>query len=290
MAEERSRVSWRCRDRTFELGERTWVMGILNLTPDSFYDGGRHADPDAAVAAALRLVEEGADLIDLGGESTRPGAEAVPPDEELRRVVPVLRALRARSDIPISLDTRKAAVARAGLEAGADIVNDVSALGDPAMGGVVRAARAGLVLMHMQGAPGTMQQNPVYGDVVREVADFLRARMERALADGLDADQLALDPGIGFGKTQEHNLALLAQLPALAALGRPLVLGVSRKSLLGRLVGRPAEDRLSGSLALGAWLADRGAHVLRVHDVKESCDALRVVDTMRREEKRHAGI
>ncbi|OQW94982.1 MAG: dihydropteroate synthase [Verrucomicrobia bacterium A1] len=209
------------------------------------------------------------------------------PAVESARVTPVIRALRAASGAPISVDTRRASVARAALEASADIVNDISALGDPEMAEVVRRAGAGLVLMHMRGEPATMQDAPAYADVVAEVAEFLRARLDRAVAAGLAPEAVALDPGIGFGKTFEHNLALMAGLPRLAALGRPVLLGVSRKSVVGMLTGRGAGERMAGSLGLASYLALRGAAVLRVHDVKETCDIVRVADRMRHEESTH---
>jgi dihydropteroate synthase len=262
-------------------------MGVLNVTPDSFSDGGRFLDPAAAAARGRAMIDEGADLLDVGGESSRPGAVPVDPAEEEARVVPVIRALRAGSGVPISVDTRRASVARAALEAGADIVNDISALGDRAMAAVVRASGAGLVLMHMRGEPATMQAAPAYEDVVSEVSAFLSRRLEAAGAAGIPPGAVVLDPGIGFGKTLDHNLALLADLGRIAAAGRPVLVGVSRKSVVGALTGRAVGERLAGSLALAAYLALRGAAVLRVHDVKETCDAVRIVDRMRNEESEH---
>jgi dihydropteroate synthase len=275
-------LPWRCRDRVMVTGNKTRIMGILNVTPDSFSDGGEYTDPDAAVARALGMLAYGADMIDVGGESTRPGADAVPPDEECRRVVPVIRALRRQSDCLISVDTMKAVVARQALEAGADIVNDVSALSaDPEMPAVVREFGAGAVLMHMRGTPRTMQQNPQYDDVVRDVVDYLERRLFFCVQHGIAHEQLALDPGIGFGKTVQHNVQLLAGLPAAVRLRRPLLVGLSRKSFLGQLTGREVEDRLAASLAGLVCAIERGAHILRVHDVKESCDARVIADTMR---------
>ncbi len=280
--------AWELRDRRLPLGGRTLLMGVLNVTPDSFSDGGLHADPDRAVEWGMRMAADGADLLDVGGESTRPGAAEIPAGEEARRVVPVVRALRARLDIPIAVDTRKAAVAAQALAAGADIVNDVSALGDPDMAGVVRGAGAGLVLMHMQGVPGTMQRDPRYADVAAEVAAFLSGRVAAAAAAGIDPGRLVVDPGIGFGKTAGHNLVLLAQLDRLrAAVGRPLLVGVSRKSLLGSLTGRPVGERLAGSLALLACLCRAGVDIARVHDVRESFDVVRVLARMAQEEAQH---
>jgi dihydropteroate synthase len=259
------------------IGRRPLVMGIVNVTPDSFSDGGRHASAEAAVAHGLELVRQGADLLDVGGESTRPGAEAVPPDEELARVLPVVEALAARAGVPVSVDTSKAAVARRCLEAGAQVVNDVTGLGDPETAAAVREARAGLVLMHMQGNPATMQLDPRYDDVVGDIARFFSERLAAAAAAGVEPGQVALDPGIGFGKTLEHNLELLARLDEFQALGRPVCLGVSRKGFLGKLLDRPVERRLAGSLAVVCHAVSRGAaQVVRVHDVEQTRDAVAV--------------
>lgn len=275
---------WVARGRRLDTEDRTLVMGVLNVTPDSFSDGGRFLDAERAVAHALQLVAEGADLLDIGGESTRPGAMPVSEEEELRRVLPVLQAVRAQTRVPLSVDTRKAAVAEAALEAGAEIINDVSALtADPEMPAVAARYRAGVILMHLQGDPLTMQVNPQYGDVVEDVRDYLRGRLERLASDGLVPETMAVDPGIGFGKNLEHNLRLLARLDRLVALGRPVVVGVSRKSFLGRITGREVGERLAGSLAAAAWAIGQGARVIRVHDVKESCDLVRVVDMLRRQ-------
>ena len=269
------RPLWLCRDRTLTPAPAL-VMGIVNVTPDSFSDGGRFAEPEAAVAHGLELVGQGADLLDVGGESTRPGSQPVPLEEELRRVVPVVSELAARAGVPISVDTSKAEVARQALGAGAHVVNDVTALlGDPDMAAVVRDFRAGVVLMHMQGTPATMQQAPTYADVVAEVTAFLQARLQAALDVGIAAEQVVIDPGIGFGKTAGHNLELLARLVELRRLGRPVCLGVSRKGFLGRLLVRPTEQRLAGSLAAACFALGRGAaQVLRVHDVAETRDAV----------------
>jgi dihydropteroate synthase len=264
-------------------------MGILNVTPDSFSDGGRFPDVAAAVRHGLAMAAAGADMIDVGGESTRPGATGVGADEEAARVIPVLRELaRAFSGgtgTPVlSVDTRKASVARQALAAGADVINDVSALeGDRDMIGVARESGAGVILMHMRGEPATMQQNPRYGDVVREVADYLANRLAVLQAAGLKAGTLAVDPGIGFGKTVEHNVKLIAGIRALVALGQPVVLGLSRKSFISRITGRDVADRLAGSLAGAVWGAGQGAHVWRVHDVAESVDAARMVAFLREE-------
>jgi dihydropteroate synthase len=252
---------------------RPSVMGVVNVTPDSFSDGGVHLDPDVAVEAARRMVEEGAAVVDVGGESTRPGSEGVSVEEELRRVVPVLD--RLGKEVPLSIDTSKAAVARAALELGAVLVNDVTALrGDPELAGVVAGGGAYLCLMHMQGEPRTMQQEPRYDDVAAEVASFLEARLAFAVAQGIPEERICLDPGIGFGKTVEQNLELVRRLDVLAALGRPVLVGFSRKSSLRRLTG--SDDLLGASVAAAVAAFERGATILRVHDVKPHVDALTV--------------
>jgi dihydropteroate synthase len=243
-------------------------MGIVNATPDSFSDGGRFLAPDAAVEQALRLAAEGADLVDVGGESTRPGAPPVAADEEIRRVVPVIERLRARGlAVPISVDTTKAAVARAALAAGADLVNDVSGLADPELGRVVAEARVPAVLMHTRGTPADMQSRAIYADVTAEIAAELRAVLDRAVAAGIDPDVVILDPGVGFAKTAEQNLELLARIGELHALGRPLLVGPSRKSFIGKLTGAPVEDRLPGTVAAVTACVLAGVELLRVHDV-----------------------
>ncbi|MBX6312497.1 MAG: dihydropteroate synthase [Isosphaeraceae bacterium] len=252
-------------------------MGIVNVTPDSFSDGGRALALHAAVAQAERMEAEGADLIDIGGESSRPGAEPIDLDEELRRVVPAVAAIARAVRIPISVDTTKAEVARRALEAGAAIVNDITALGgDPAMPRVVAEAGAGVVLMHMQGTPRTMQLDPRYDDVVAEVRDFLARRLEWAEALGIARERIALDPGIGFGKTLAHNLTLLRHLDRLADLGCALLVGTSRKGFLGTLTGRPISERATASAVSGLAAIVRGAQVVRVHDVGAMADALKV--------------
>lgn len=252
------------------------LMGVVNVTPDSFSDGGLYLDPEAAIRHGSALVEAGAGILDVGGESTRPGAEPVGEGEELGRVVPVVRGL-AGSGARISVDTSKAAVAAAALEAGAEIVNDVTALrGDAAMAGVCAERGATVVLMHMLGEPRTMQDDPRYGDVVEDVKGFLAARLEAAVAAGIEEEHVWLDPGIGFGKTLAHNLELLRRLGELRALGRPLVVGTSRKSFIGKLDGSPADDRLGGTIASSLLAAAAGADVLRVHDVAELHQALTV--------------
>ena len=265
-------------------GGRVLVMGALNVTPDSFSDGGAFLDPDAAADRALAMEREGADIIDIGGESSRPGAEPVPLEEELRRVLPVLERLRGRLRIPISIDTTKAEVAEAALQAGAEIVNDISALRfDPRMGEVVAKSGAGLVLMHMRGTPKTMQQDPTYADVVAEVRDFLAQRVEHAVSLGIDRELIAIDPGIGFGKTVEHNLELLRRLPELCELGHPVLVGPSRKSFIGAVLDLPVEERLEGTLAACAVAVVRGADIVRVHDVRAVRRAVDLAVRLRRE-------
>jgi dihydropteroate synthase len=252
------------------------IMGVVNVTPDSFSDGGRYLDPHAAVEHGRRLVDEGAQMLDVGGESTRPGADAVPLEEELRRVLPVIDGLVA-SGAAISIDTSKAAVAAAALDAGASYVNDVTAFrGDPALAGLVAGRGVDCCLMHMLGTPRTMQDDPRYDDVVSDVKAFLEARLEFAISEGVPEARVMLDPGIGFGKTVEHNLALLARLDEIVALGRPVVVGVSRKSFLGRITGREADDRAVATAAANVLALERGASVFRVHDVPETLDALAV--------------
>jgi len=252
-------------------------MGVLNVTPDSFSDGGRFLAADDALAQGLALVREGAAIVDIGGESTRPGSDPVAADEELRRVLPVVEALADRVGVPISVDTMKAEVARRALGAGAALINDVSALrADPAMVEVVAELGAPVCLMHMQGAPKTMQEAPHYDDVVDEVLQFLEERMAFALARGVAEDQLLLDPGIGFGKTVEHNLTLLRHLDRVVALGRPVVLGTSRKRFLGAILGSEPGERVIGTVTTTVVGLLAGAHVFRVHDVKPNFEALRV--------------
>ncbi len=250
-------------------------MGIVNVTPDSFSDGGEFLDPAAAIAHGLQLVSEGADLLDIGGESTRPGAADVPGDEERERVVPVLEGL-AGCGVPLSIDTSKAAVAAVAVDAGATIVNDVTALSDPEMAPLCAQRGTELILMHMQGTPRTMQENPSYGDVVDDVKVFLAERIDRARAAGVAEERIWIDPGIGFGKTVDHNLELIRRLGELRELGRPIVLGTSRKRFIGHLTGREADQRLGGTIASNVLGLRAGADVLRVHDVAAMRDALTV--------------
>jgi dihydropteroate synthase len=255
---------------------RPSVMGVVNVTPDSFSDGGVHLEPSAAIAAARRMVDEGAAIVDVGGESTRPGSTGVSAAEELRRVLPVLEELEG---VPVSIDTAKAEVARHALDLGAELVNDITALrGDPALAGVVADSGAYLCLMHMQGEPRTMQANPAYDDVVAEVAAFLEERLRFAVDAGIEEERICLDPGIGFGKTVEQNFELVRRLDVLTDLGRPVVVGFSRKSSLGRILGEPGATTgpLSASLAAAVTAYERGATVIRAHDVREHVEALKV--------------
>ncbi len=256
-------------------------MGIVNVTPDSFSDGGRFADPAHAVEQGLKLVAEGADLLDIGGESTRPGSLPIPAEEELRRVLPVVQGLVNQTPVAIAVDTMKAEVARRCLDAGAAIINDVNGVRDPDLAAVLAGSDAGVIVMHMQGTPATMQANPQYGDVVAEVAAFFDERLRSLATAGIARERICLDPGIGFGKNLDHNLDLLANLDAFARLGRPICLGVSRKGFIGTICGRPVDERLAGSLAVAAIAAARGtAHVLRVHDVAATRDAVLLLEAI----------
>jgi dihydropteroate synthase len=256
-------------------------MGVVNVTPDSFSDGGRFADHDAAVAHGLALAADGADLLDVGGESTRPGAAYVDEATELARALPVVERLAEATDVPVSIDTRKAAVARAALAAGAVMVNDVSAgRDDPDLLGVAAEAKAALVLMHMQGTPATMQQHPTYHDVVGEVEAFLAERAAAAEAAGVPADALVVDPGIGFGKTDEHNYALLGALPRLTHLGHPLLVGTSRKGFIGRALGLEVDQREEGTAATVTWAVERGVRIVRVHAVRAMARVVRMTEAL----------
>jgi dihydropteroate synthase len=265
----------------FELDDRALVMGVVNVTPDSFSDGGRHFLPEVAAKRARELLDEGADLVDLGAESTRPGAAPVAADEQWRRLGPVLEALASERDACWSVDTASAEVAERALGAGAHVVNDVSGLGDPRMAEVVARSGAGLVLMHMRGTPSTMQESPRYDDVTRDVTEWLGGRLRAARAAGIREDNVALDPGTGFGKTIEHNLELIARLQELSALGRPVVIGVSRKSFIGRLLDLPIDERLEGGLAAAAIAVFEGAAIVRTHDVRPTVRAVRMAATLR---------
>ncbi len=280
--EARPRIPLKWGARGLETGRRTLVMGVLNITPDSFYDGGRYLDSLAAVQRGLEMLAAGADIIDVGGESTRPGSAAVDAGEEIDRVVPVIEELRRRApEALISVDTCKASVAARALGAGAAVVNDISGLTfDPLMAETVAGHDAGLVLMHIQNRPLDMQEKPEYDDVVQEVFDFLEDALSRARAAGVALEKIALDPGIGFGKTLDHNLALLNRLDRFHGLGRPVLVGLSRKSFIGAVLGVEPEQRLAGSLGAAVAAALRGAHILRVHDVKDSVGALKIVDAI----------
>jgi dihydropteroate synthase len=271
------------KDRLIEFTDRPLIMGVVNVTPDSFFDGGRYWDAEAAVAHAVRLVEEGADLLDVGAESTRPGADVVNEAEERRRAIPVVTAVAKAVTVPIAIDTSKAAVARAALDAGAVLVNDVTALrGDPAMVDAVARTGAGIVLMHMQGTPRTMQQAPHYHDVVEDLSTFFEERIRFALAHGIVRRQIILDPGIGFGKLLIHNLTLLAQLHRFKPFECPVLVGVSQKAFLGQLVNRPVQERQWATAAAVAMAVDRGAGILRVHDVRAMKDVVQVAAAISR--------
>ncbi|MBN8246707.1 MAG: dihydropteroate synthase [Verrucomicrobia bacterium] len=275
-------MEWSGRRFRFTFPRPVLVMGIVNVTPDSFSDGGRFLDPGAAIRHGLALAAEGADLLDVGGESTRPGAAPVSETEELRRVIPVIEGLAARCPVPISVDTQKPGVARAAVSAGAAVINDIAAVQEgSAMGPVVAETGAGYIAMHMQGTPGTMQSAPHYGDVVAEVSASLGRRLDTLAREGVRPGQVALDPGIGFGKTLEHNLDLLAHWAEFTTRGRPLVLGVSRKSFLGALLGTDLGDRLAGGLACTAWAASQGVQIVRTHDVAPTVQTLRVLEALR---------
>ncbi len=282
---QRKRFRLHLPSRTLLLGERTLVMGVLNITPDSFSDGGRYLDSQAAVARALELERDGADLLDIGGESTRPGAAPVTAQEELRRILPVIKVLRGKLHIPMSVDTQKAEVAEAALAAGAEMLNDISALrNDPRLAEVARRARVPVILMHMRGTPRTMQRGPFARDIIRDVMTGLRDAMARARRAGLAKSQLLVDPGIGFGKKHQQNFEVLARLPEFARLGCPIVIGTSRKSFLGKAVSRggepeaPSDRRLLGTAATVTASILGGAHIVRVHDVAEMAQVARIAD------------
>jgi dihydropteroate synthase len=277
---------WNSRDgRGFKLslGRETVIMGVLNLTPDSFYDGGLYPTVEAAVSRALAMEEAGAGIIDIGGESARPGARAVTAEEEQRRVMPVLERLADRLNIPISIDTYKAEVARQALASGAGMVNDISALRlDPGLVSVVAESSGPYIMMHMQGTPGTMQARPSYRDILGELKEFFRERMEWAEGEGIARDRIIVDPGVGFGKTLEHNLEIISGLPSLAELGRPILIGPSRKSFIGAILGQEPDGRLWGTAGAVAACIARGAQIIRVHDVQEMKDLAVVMDRVRK--------
>ncbi|MDH3784829.1 MAG: dihydropteroate synthase [Acidobacteriota bacterium] len=264
-----------------ELGPRSRVMGIVNVTPDSFSDGGRFDSVQQVVDTASRMVQAGADLLDIGGESTRPGATPVEATQESDRVLPIIESLTRDVDVRLSIDTRRADVARQALDAGAAIVNDVSSLADPGMLPLIVDRRVPVVLMHMRGKPETMQRSTHYDDVVGEVTDYLRERVAYAVAGGVSSDKIVVDPGIGFGKGLAGNLEVLRQLTSLRELGHPILIGASRKAFIGEILDTPVTERLVGSLAVAVWAATHGAHIVRAHDVAETVRALRVIDALR---------
>ena len=276
---------WRACDRSWEFPRPTLVMGVINVTPDSFSDGGKFQSTNQAVEHALRLAEEGADILDIGGESTRPGAETVDASVELSRVIPVIEKLAGQTQAALSIDTQKPTVARAALETGAAIINDIAAnREDEAMWQLVAETGAGYVAMHMLGTPQTMQEAPQYGNVVNDVEAFFNSRMEHWTDWGMALEQVVLDPGIGFGKTVEHNLALLAALERFTKMQRPLLVGASRKSFIGHVTNTEVNDRLPGSLACACRAAQAGAGVVRVHDVKETVQALHTWESIKKHE------
>lgn len=267
--------------RVLPLVDRVHIMGVLNVTPDSFSDGGRYVNPDAAVAHALSMVEQGADVLDIGAESTKPGAVPIDEAEERRRLIPIVRAICRQTTIPVSIDTTKASIAQQALDVGAALINDISALRfDARMGDVVAKSGAGLILMHMQGNPQTMQDAAQYTNVVEEVRDFLKTRLDAAQKAGIHPDRILLDPGIGFGKNCQHNLVLQDRLDAFHTLGRPLVVGVSRKAFIGKILGRPIDERLMGTAGAVAVAVMKGARIVRVHDVGPIRDVVKMIEAI----------
>lgn len=265
------------RGRHFIIGPHIWLMGVLNVTPNSFYDGGRFFDKEKAINRALELADQGVDILDIGGESSRPGSEPIPAEEELKRVLPVIKSIRPRVKCLLSIDTTKAVVAKAAVEEGVEIINDISALrADPAMSQIVAESKAGLILMHMKGTPKTMQLNPYYQDVISEISSFFQERMAVAQQTGIKPEQIILDPGIGFGKRLEDNLRLINELDSFLSLGRPLLMGISRKSFIGQVLNLPPEERLEGTIASAIISFLRGASILRVHDPLAISRAIRV--------------
>ncbi len=274
--------AWQVRDRLIPLGARALVMGIVNVTPDSFSDGGHFAQTDAAIAHALELERQGADILDVGGESTRPGAQSVPIDEELRRVVPVMEALARQTKVPLSVDTSKPEVARACLNAGAHIINDVTGLSHPDMLSAAKESGAGVIVMHMQGTPATMQLDPKYDDVVGDILRFFEERIAALTAQGLRRETIVIDPGLGFGKRFQHNLQIIARLAAFQHLGLPVCFGASRKGFIGKIIGRGVDESLYGSLAMvSIALAQKAAQIVRVHDVAATRDTVLIWEAMR---------
>ncbi|MDA8326531.1 MAG: dihydropteroate synthase [Nitrospiraceae bacterium] len=268
----------------FDFSKRAYIMGILNVTPDSFSDGGLYLEPEKAIERALRMAGEGADIIDIGGESTRPGAAALSAEVEIGRTLPVIEAIKKRAQIPVSIDTCKAAVASAALDAGADIINDISAMRfDPAMPALAARSGAPVILMHMKGTPADMQKNPRYDALIPEILDYLRVSIRLAVDAGVEEEKIITDPGIGFGKTMEHNLEILKNLESFTGLGKPVLVGPSRKAFIGHILGgAPPADRLEGTIAAATIAIMNGANILRVHDVKEVSKAARVADAIKR--------
>lgn len=279
--DKKSGLKLRCNGRLLDLSKKTLLMGILNVTPDSFFDGGRYKSLDRAVECAERMVEDGADIIDVGGESSRPGAEPVPLDEERKRVIPVIRKIAKKVKVPISVDTCKAQIAREAVDSGAGIINDISAMRmDKGMVKVVRDYRVPVCLMHMQGVPGNMQRNPKYGNVVEEIRRFFRKQMAFCRDNGINENCIILDPGIGFGKTVSHNLEILKGLDKFRSFGRPVLMGLSRKSFIGKVLGLGPDRRKGVSVALNVWSMLNGASILRVHDVLETKRAVMMIETV----------
>jgi dihydropteroate synthase len=274
-------MRWLCGRYSLETGRRTLIMGVLNVTPDSFSGDSVYHNPDAAAQRGRQMVVDGADIIDVGGESTRPGAEPVSAVEEMNRVLPVIERLMTEVNVPLSIDTSKAAVARAAVQAGASIINDITGLrGDPEMARVAAESDAGLALMHIQGTPRTMQQNPTYTDLIGDISDSLRGSIELAQRHGVDVERIVIDPGIGFGKTLEHNLQILRCLREFQGLGRPILVGTSRKSFIGKVLDSPVEQRLWGTAATIAIAVANGADIVRVHDVEEMTQVARMTDAI----------
>ena len=269
-------------DYVLPIEERTCIMGVLNVTPDSFSDGGMYLDPDRAAQHAKNLAAEGADIIDIGGESSRPGAKSITPQEEIDRIMPVIRAVKALVSVPISVDTYKSEVARLALLEGASIVNDISGLkSDPKMASVIAELDAGVVLMHMKGTPKDMQSGPEYGNVIEEIYEYLSKSIDLAITAGIDKDKIIIDPGIGFGKTLEHNLLILKELEEFKKLKKPILIGTSRKSFIGKITGAEAGDRLMGTAASCALAIMNGANIIRVHNVSALRDVAKVVDAIK---------
>lgn len=281
LAIESKKFELRLGKKILDLSSRTYLMGILNVTPDSFSDGGKFLSPEDAIKQALIMAEQGADIIDVGGESTRPGADSIPVEEELKRVIPVIEEIVKKTDIPISIDTYKSEVATWALDAGAEMVNDISALRfDPEMKKIISKYNIPVILMHIKGTPKNMQINPHYNNVIQEISDYLKESIQMAEDSGIAKDKIIIDPGIGFGKRVKDNLEILRNLNKFTSLGKPIILGLSRKSFIGKVLDLPLDQRLEGSLAASAVAILNGAKILRVHDVKESKRAAQMVDAI----------